>query len=196
MRHDPDADTPIFATVSVSTFGATPDPEAFPQSLPAADALLQALAYAERVGIACVWINDPGGPLRANDVETITCREFTLEGRGRNVPWLCLLSLMKRPSRRPALKPRMAAGRRLFRRRTPRRRRNALCETRARPNRPRVRSAVPQTRTARHPAGRFVASGYWEPFACFKISEATRWRKSAPSPSAPRSSRRASDLRR
>ena len=63
VRHDPDADTPIFATVSVSTFGATPDPEAFPQSLPAADALLQALAYkeAERVGIACVWINDPGG---------------------------------------------------------------------------------------------------------------------------------------
>jgi hypothetical protein len=61
VRHDPDVDTPIFATVSVSTFGATPDPEAFPQSLPAADALLQALAYAERVGIACVWINDPGG---------------------------------------------------------------------------------------------------------------------------------------
>jgi hypothetical protein len=29
-------------------------------------------------------------PLRANDVETITCREFTLEGRGRNIPWLCL----------------------------------------------------------------------------------------------------------
>ena len=28
--------------------------------------------------------------LRANDVETITCREFTLEGRGRNIPWLCL----------------------------------------------------------------------------------------------------------
>ena len=61
VRHDPDAETPVFATVSVSTFGATPDPEAFPQSLPAADALLQALAYAERVGIACVWINDPGG---------------------------------------------------------------------------------------------------------------------------------------
>ena len=61
VRHDADAETPVFATVSVSTFGATPDPEAFPQPLPAADALLQALAYAERVGIACVWINDPGG---------------------------------------------------------------------------------------------------------------------------------------
>ena len=35
-------------------------------------------------------ITFPGGPLRANDVETITCREFTLEGRGRNIPWLCL----------------------------------------------------------------------------------------------------------
>ena len=61
VHHDADAESPVFATVSVSTFGATPDPEAFPQPLPAADALLQALAYAERLGIACVWINDPGG---------------------------------------------------------------------------------------------------------------------------------------
>ncbi len=61
VRHDPDAETPVFATVSVSTFGATPDPEAFPQPLPAADAFLPALTYAERVGIACVCINDPGG---------------------------------------------------------------------------------------------------------------------------------------
>jgi hypothetical protein len=49
VRHDADAETPVFATVSVSTFGATPDPGAFPQPLPAADAFLQALAYAERV---------------------------------------------------------------------------------------------------------------------------------------------------
>jgi hypothetical protein len=61
VHHDPDLETPVFATVSVSKFGATPDLEAFPQPLPAADALLQALAYAERLGIACVWINDPGG---------------------------------------------------------------------------------------------------------------------------------------
>jgi len=61
VRHDADTETPVFATVSVNTFGATPDPGAFPQPLPAADAFLQALAYAERVGIACVWINDPGG---------------------------------------------------------------------------------------------------------------------------------------
>jgi hypothetical protein len=61
VRYDPDAETPVLATVNVSTFGATPDPEAFPRLLSAADALLQALAYAERVGIACVWINDPGG---------------------------------------------------------------------------------------------------------------------------------------
>jgi hypothetical protein len=60
VHYDPDAERSVFATVSVSTFGATPDPEAFPQPLPAADAFLQALAYAERVGIACVWINDPG----------------------------------------------------------------------------------------------------------------------------------------
>jgi hypothetical protein len=59
VRHDADAETPVFATVSVSTFGASP--EAFPHPLPAAEAFLQALAYAERVGIACVWIDDPGG---------------------------------------------------------------------------------------------------------------------------------------
>jgi hypothetical protein len=61
VRHDPDGETPVFATVRISVFGASPDPEAFPQPLPAADALLQALAYAERVGVACVWIDDPGG---------------------------------------------------------------------------------------------------------------------------------------
>jgi hypothetical protein len=61
VRHDADAETSVFATVSVNVFGASPDPEAFPHPLPATDAFLQALAYAERVGIACVWINDPGG---------------------------------------------------------------------------------------------------------------------------------------
>jgi hypothetical protein len=61
VRHDADAETSVFATVRVSVFGASSDPEAFPQPLPAADAFLQALAYAERVGIACVWIDDPDG---------------------------------------------------------------------------------------------------------------------------------------
>jgi hypothetical protein len=61
VRHDADAEPPVFATVKISVFGASPDPEAFPERLPAADAFLQALAYAERVGIACVWIDDPGG---------------------------------------------------------------------------------------------------------------------------------------
>ena len=27
--------------------------------------------------------------LRANDDETTTCREFTLEGQGRSIQWLC-----------------------------------------------------------------------------------------------------------
>ena len=27
--------------------------------------------------------------LRANDDETSTCREFTLEGRGHDIQWLC-----------------------------------------------------------------------------------------------------------
>jgi hypothetical protein len=61
VRHDANADMPVFAMVSVISFGESPDPAAFPQPLPPADAFLQALAYAERVGIACVWINDPGG---------------------------------------------------------------------------------------------------------------------------------------
>ena len=86
--------------------------------------------------------------LRANDVETMTCRGFTLEGRGRNIPWLCLLSLMKRPSRRPALKPRMAAGRRWFRRRTPRRR-NSSCALVAAASRPRRNCASLAKRTVR-----------------------------------------------
>jgi hypothetical protein len=36
------------------------EPKPFPEILPVADAFLQALAYAERVGIACVWVDDPG----------------------------------------------------------------------------------------------------------------------------------------
>jgi hypothetical protein len=61
VRQDANGETPVLATVEVTMFGARPDPDAFPQPLPAADALLQALAYAERAGIVCVWINDPGG---------------------------------------------------------------------------------------------------------------------------------------
>jgi hypothetical protein len=61
VRHDADAEPPIRATVNVTVFGKSPDPEAFPQPLPAADAFLKAIAYAERAGITCVWIDDPGG---------------------------------------------------------------------------------------------------------------------------------------
>ncbi len=56
------SEAPILATIEASLFGEPLDPELFPtEPLPAADAFLQALAYAERAGIACVWINDPGG---------------------------------------------------------------------------------------------------------------------------------------
>jgi hypothetical protein len=61
VRHDADAEMPVFATISVNLFGESPDPGAFPQALPPSEAFLQALAYAERAGIACVWIDDPGG---------------------------------------------------------------------------------------------------------------------------------------
>ena len=55
------SEPPVLATVEVTMFGQCLDSEAFPQPLPAADAFLQALAYAERTGIASVWIDDPGG---------------------------------------------------------------------------------------------------------------------------------------
>src|ERR1019366_596529 len=87
-------------------------------------------------------------PLCANDVETITRREFTLEGRGRNIPWLCPLSLMERLLRRLAPKLRMAAGRRWFRRRTPRRR-NSSCALVAAASRPRRNCASLAKRTVR-----------------------------------------------
>jgi hypothetical protein len=63
--HDVD-DAPVLATLSVTKFGAALDPEAFPRPLPAADALEAALAYAEKAGIACVWIDDPGGRFPPN----------------------------------------------------------------------------------------------------------------------------------
>lgn len=61
VRRDVNSETPVSAIVDVTMFGKTLDPEAFPEPLPAADAFLQALAYAERAGIASVWIDDPGG---------------------------------------------------------------------------------------------------------------------------------------
>ena len=61
VHHDAERDPPLYATVILQVFGENPEPDAFPPCLPVADAFLQALAYAERAGIACVWINDPGG---------------------------------------------------------------------------------------------------------------------------------------
>jgi hypothetical protein len=67
VRHDTDAETPVFATVSVSTFGASPDPEAFPHPLPTTDAFLQALAYAERVWDCLRVDRRPRRPLPARE---------------------------------------------------------------------------------------------------------------------------------
>ena len=61
VYHDAERDPPVYATVILQVFGKNPEPGAVPPRLPVADAFLQALAYAERAGIACVWINDPGG---------------------------------------------------------------------------------------------------------------------------------------
>ena len=61
VRYDPECEFPVHATVEISMYGVQLEPKPFPKILPVADAFLQALAYAERVGIACVWIDDPGG---------------------------------------------------------------------------------------------------------------------------------------
>ena len=45
-------------------------------------------AYCRSVDFAVV-LNLSGAALRANDDETKTCREFTLEGRGHSIQWLC-----------------------------------------------------------------------------------------------------------
>ena len=56
-----EAEFPIQATIEMSGSGVQLDPGRFSQPLSAADALVQAVAYAEQAGIGCVWINDPGG---------------------------------------------------------------------------------------------------------------------------------------
>jgi hypothetical protein len=61
VRRGAGAEAPVLATIEASLFGKSLDPEAFPKTLPVADAFLEALAYAERTGIACVWVDDPGG---------------------------------------------------------------------------------------------------------------------------------------
>ena len=45
VRHDVNADPTVYATINVTVFGQGPDPDAFPQPLPAADAFQQAIAY-------------------------------------------------------------------------------------------------------------------------------------------------------
>lgn len=66
VRYDPESEFPVQAAVEIGLYGAQLEPKPFPQTLPVADAFLQALAYAERSGIACVWIDDPGGHFPPN----------------------------------------------------------------------------------------------------------------------------------
>ncbi|MCC3244998.1 hypothetical protein LG047_06625 [Methylocystis sp. WRRC1] len=61
VRRDASADPPVIASVNINVFGQDPDPTAFPARMPVMEAFLQALAYAERAGIAVLWIDDPGG---------------------------------------------------------------------------------------------------------------------------------------
>jgi hypothetical protein len=61
VRYDPECEFPVHAKVEIVSFGAILEPKPFPEILPVADAFILALAYAERAGIACVWVDDPGG---------------------------------------------------------------------------------------------------------------------------------------
>jgi hypothetical protein len=61
VHRDPVADAPVLATINVTKFSSQLDLESFVDPLPVAEAFLRALAYAERAGIACVWIDDPDG---------------------------------------------------------------------------------------------------------------------------------------
>jgi hypothetical protein len=59
IRTEAGGDPAVFATVAVEVFGQRVNPDEFPGRLPVSDAYLQALAYAERSGIAVIWIDDP-----------------------------------------------------------------------------------------------------------------------------------------
>jgi hypothetical protein len=61
VHRDPGADAPVLAIINVTKFSSQLDLESFKDPMPVADAFLRALAYAERAGIACVWIDDPDG---------------------------------------------------------------------------------------------------------------------------------------
>jgi hypothetical protein len=61
IRRDANATPAVFAQVAVEVFGRSPAPGAFPQRLLLDEGFLEALAFAEREGIAVVWINDPLG---------------------------------------------------------------------------------------------------------------------------------------
>ncbi len=61
VHYDPNADPSVFAKVAVELFGQSQYPDAFPERLPADEAFLQALTYAERASIPALWIDDPGG---------------------------------------------------------------------------------------------------------------------------------------
>jgi len=54
VRHDVNADPPLFAKVAIEVFGRSPRPDILPDRLPAADAFREALAYAGRAGFAVV----------------------------------------------------------------------------------------------------------------------------------------------
>jgi hypothetical protein len=56
VRHDANAEPSVFADGAVEVFGLSPAPDVFPERMPVDEAFLQAISYAERAGIAVIWI--------------------------------------------------------------------------------------------------------------------------------------------
>jgi hypothetical protein len=51
VRHDANAEPPVFADVAVEVFGLSPAPDVFPERMPVQEAFLQAISYPERAGL-------------------------------------------------------------------------------------------------------------------------------------------------
>ncbi|WP_363347107.1 hypothetical protein [Methylocystis echinoides] len=82
VRRDANAEPSVFARVAIEVFGRSPAPDAFPERLPVKEGFLHALSYAEREGIAVVWIDDPLG-LFPPERRPVIAMDKRAEDRGR-----------------------------------------------------------------------------------------------------------------
>lgn len=59
VRAEAGGEPSVVGRVALEVFGQPVSGEEFPERLPVAAAFAQALAYAERIGVAIIWIDDP-----------------------------------------------------------------------------------------------------------------------------------------